>query len=86
MKTLRNKQDILTFTKKLEGIQFPDNVYISIIVKDEEFDELVLRGIGKAIDINTIHCLNDDKVYKIVRLEKSDKSVMEDYSGPKLFL
>jgi len=68
MKILRTKQDILAFVKTLEGVQFPDNAHITIVVKENEFDELILRGIGKAIDMNTIHHLSDDKIYKIVIL------------------
>ena len=86
MRPLRTKQDILAFVKTLEGVEFPENAHITIVVKEDEFDELIVRGIGKAIDMDTIHHLSDDKVYKIIRSKRSESNQIEDYQGPQLFL
>jgi len=67
MKDIRKKHEIIRFSKELDTFKFPFNVYIGITVSSHQFDELVVSGLGRAIDIDTIQYEHDGKLFKVFR-------------------
>lgn len=76
MKQIRTKSDVLGLAESLKGMELSHNVFIGVVVTEEEFDELVIRGTGRAVDMNTIHLVHDGKLYKITRDEKDSVDIM----------
>lgn len=85
MKQIRTKANVIELAETLKGIEFPHNAYVMIRVTSGEFDELVVRGLGKAINMDTINYLHDGKVYQVIR-DAGEEKILGDSNHPELFL